>query len=40
MCSRCGELLPPPEQKDTMLDKLAGLARFGLASGTSTILEP
>lgn len=40
MCSRCGELLPALDVKDTMLEKIAGLARFGLAAGTSTLLEP
>lgn len=40
MCSWCGELLRTSGQDDPMLDKLTGLARFGLAAGTSTILEP
>lgn len=40
LCSRCGVLLPGVEPGATLLDKLAGLARFGLAAGTSTILEP
>lgn len=40
LCSRCGVLLPGLEPSDRLLDKLAGLARFGLTAGTSTILEP
>jgi hypothetical protein len=40
MCSGCGELLPVMPHPADLLDRLAGLARFGLAAGTSTILEP
>ena len=40
MCAHCGQLLPPLDVKDTMLEKIAGLARFGLAAGTPTLLEP
>lgn len=39
MCSQCGDLLPPADPKNSTLDKLGTLARFGLSAGTSTILE-
>lgn len=40
LCSRCGALLPGFAAERTVLDKLEGLARFGLAAGTTAIMEP
>ena len=39
MCACCGELLKGAVT-DSTLDKLSALARFGLAAGTPTLMEP
>lgn len=40
LCHVCGALLPEQDPTDLMLHKLAQLARFGLSSEDTPLLEP
>jgi hypothetical protein len=37
-CEQCGTPIPPPDVTDSLLDKLAQLARFGLSAGNAPLL--
>jgi hypothetical protein len=37
-CERCGSPVAPPSETDTLLDKLAQLARFGLSAANAPLL--
>jgi hypothetical protein len=38
LCERCGAVLPPLDETEALLAKLAQLSRFGLAAGAGPIL--
>lgn len=39
ICDQCGAVLPVAPSRETLLDKLVQLARFGLADGATPILD-